>query len=192
MNHHHVHQINYDHNVHLQPEHEGELCGGEEWLPGTDGAKVILSSTSLSWPLWVSSERSKWSGSMIIDHGDGDDYHSIRFLKDNIELERQQAIRDIMVKRDIARWLQVRLGILLEIESRHLYHQYISLDYHHNNDQARLAEIEARHGVEAESREAVRRLTRRRSRWSSTSQSSLTIKIMTVMMLRWHWWRWRQ
>ena len=30
-----------------------------------------------------------------------------RFLKDNIELERQQAIRDIMVKRDIARWLQV-------------------------------------------------------------------------------------
>jgi len=58
-----------------------------------------------------------------------------RFLKDNIELERQQAIRDIMVKRDIARWLQ-----------------------------ARLAEIEARHGVEAESREAVRRLTRRRSR----------------------------
>ena len=100
---------------------------------------------------------------MIIDHGDGDDYHSIRFLKDNIELERQQAIRDIMVKRDIARWLQVRLGILLEIESRHLYHQYISLDYHHN-DQARLAEIEARHGVEAESREAVRRLTRRRSR----------------------------
>ena len=31
-----------------------------------------------------------------------------RFLKDNIELERQQAIRDIMVKRDIARWLQVR------------------------------------------------------------------------------------
>ena len=107
---------------------------------------------------------------MIIDHGDGDDYHSIRFLKDNIELERQQAIRDIMVKRDIARWLQVRLGILLEIESRHLYHQYISLDYHHNNDQARLAEIEARHGVEAESREAVRRLTRRRSRWSSTSQ----------------------
>ena len=101
---------------------------------------------------------------MIIDHGDGDDYHSIRFLKDNIELERQQAIRDIMVKRDIARWLQVRLGILLEIESRHLYHQYISLD--HNNDQARLAEIEARHGVEAESREAVRRLTRRRSRWS--------------------------
>ena len=33
-----------------------------------------------------------------------------------------------------------------------------------NHSQARLAEIEARHGVEAESREAVRRLTRRRSR----------------------------
>ena len=33
-----------------------------------------------------------------------------------------------------------------------------------NHFQARLAEIEARHGVEAESREAVRRLTRRRSR----------------------------
>ena len=33
-------------------------------------------------------------------------YHPFRFLKDNIELERQQAIRDIMVKRDIARWLQ--------------------------------------------------------------------------------------
>ena len=32
-------------------------------------------------------------------------------------------------------------------------------------DQARLAEIEARHGVEAESREAVKRLTRRRSRF---------------------------
>ena len=31
--------------------------------------------------------------------------------------------------------------------------------------QARLAEIEARHGVEAESREAVKRLTRRRSRF---------------------------
>ena len=36
----------------------------------------------------------------------------VRFLKDNIELERQQAIRDIMVKRDIARWLQVRLGMI--------------------------------------------------------------------------------
>ena len=36
----------------------------------------------------------------------------VRFLKDNIELERQQAIRDIMVKRDIARWLQVRLGMV--------------------------------------------------------------------------------
>ena len=42
----------------------------------------------------------------------GDDYHVVRFLKDNIELERQQAIRDIMVKRDIARWLQVRLGMI--------------------------------------------------------------------------------
>merc|ERR1719282_540862 len=31
-----------------------------------------------------------------------------RFLKDNIEMERQRAIRDIMIKRDIARWLQAR------------------------------------------------------------------------------------
>ena len=29
-----------------------------------------------------------------------------RFLKDNIEMERQRTIRDIMIKRDIARWLQ--------------------------------------------------------------------------------------
>ena len=59
-----------------------------------------------------------------------------RFLKDNIEMERQRAIRDIMIKRDIARWLQ-----------------------------ARLAEIETRHGLETvENREALRKLTRRKSR----------------------------
>ena len=40
----------------------------------------------------------------------------VRFLKDNIELERQQAIRDIMVKRDIARWLQVQVLLMLPIE----------------------------------------------------------------------------
>ena len=39
-----------------------------------------------------------------------------RFLKDDIELERQQTIRDIMIKRDIKRWLQAKL---LEIEKRH-------------------------------------------------------------------------
>ena len=38
-----------------------------------------------------------------------------RFLKDNIELERQQAIRDIMVKRDIARWLQVMLVEMIKM-----------------------------------------------------------------------------
>ena len=59
-----------------------------------------------------------------------------RFLKDNIEMERQRAIRDIMIKRDIARWLQ-----------------------------ARLAEIETRHGLEnVENREVLRKLTRRKSR----------------------------
>ena len=59
-----------------------------------------------------------------------------RFLKDNIEMERQRAIRDIMIKRDIARWLQ-----------------------------ARLAEIETRHGLEtADTRAALRKLTRRKSR----------------------------
>merc|ERR1719189_629861 len=59
-----------------------------------------------------------------------------RFLKDNIEMERQRTIRDIMIKRDIARWLQ-----------------------------ARLAEIETRHGLEtAENREVLRKLTRRKSR----------------------------
>ena len=59
-----------------------------------------------------------------------------RFLKDNIEMERQRAIRDIMIKRDIARWLQ-----------------------------ARLAEIETRHGLESvENREVLRKLTRRKSR----------------------------
>ena len=59
-----------------------------------------------------------------------------RFLKDNIEMERQRAIRDIMIKRDIARWLQ-----------------------------ARLAEIETRHGLETvENREVLRKLTRRKSR----------------------------
>ena len=58
-----------------------------------------------------------------------------RFLKDNIEMERQRAIRDIMIKRDIARWLQ-----------------------------ARLSEIEARHGLEADNRAVLRKLTRRKSR----------------------------
>ena len=58
-----------------------------------------------------------------------------RFLKDNIEMERQRAIRDIMIKRDIARWLQ-----------------------------ARLAEIETQHGLEADNRAAIRKLTRRKSR----------------------------
>jgi len=58
-----------------------------------------------------------------------------RFLKDNIELERQQTIRDIMIKRDIARWLQ-----------------------------AKLSEIEKRHGLEAENRAMLRKLTRKKSR----------------------------
>ena len=62
-----------------------------------------------------------------------------RFLKDNIEMERQRAIRDIMIKRDIARWLQ-----------------------------ARLSEIEQRHGLESletpDNRAALRKLTRRKSR----------------------------
>ena len=62
-----------------------------------------------------------------------------RFLKDNIEMERQRAIRDIMIKRDIARWLQ-----------------------------ARLAEIEQRHGLggdnAADNRAVLRKLTRRKSR----------------------------
>lgn len=58
-----------------------------------------------------------------------------RFLKDNIEMERQRAIRDIMIKRDIARWLQ-----------------------------ARLSEIETRHGLEADNRAVLRKLTRRKSR----------------------------
>lgn len=58
-----------------------------------------------------------------------------RFLKDNIEMERQRTIRDIMIKRDIARWLQ-----------------------------ARLAEIETQHGLEADNRAAIRKLTRRKSR----------------------------
>ena len=58
-----------------------------------------------------------------------------RFLKDNIEMERQRTIRDIMIKRDIARWLQ-----------------------------ARLAEIETQHGLEADHRAALRKLTRRKSR----------------------------
>ena len=31
------------------------------------------------------------------------------FLKERIELERQQAIRDILLKRDIARWLQAKM-----------------------------------------------------------------------------------
>merc|ERR1719220_1969476 len=57
-----------------------------------------------------------------------------RFLKDNIELERQQTIRDIMIKRDIARWLQ-----------------------------AKLSEIEKRHGLEAENRAMLRKLTRKKS-----------------------------
>ena len=30
-------------------------------------------------------------------------------LKERIELERQQAIRDILLKRDIARWLQAKM-----------------------------------------------------------------------------------
>ena len=33
-----------------------------------------------------------------------------RFLKDNIELERQQAVRDILVKRDIARYKMIIQG----------------------------------------------------------------------------------
>ena len=54
---------------------------------------------------------------MIIVDGDGDsdNYAVFRFLKDNIELERQQAIRDIMVKRDIARWLQVMLVEMIKM-----------------------------------------------------------------------------
>ena len=54
---------------------------------------------------------------MIIVDGDGDrdNYAVSRFLKDNIELERQQAIRDIMVKRDIARWLQVMLVEMIKM-----------------------------------------------------------------------------
>ena len=31
------------------------------------------------------------------------------FIKERIELERQQAIRDILLKRDIARWLQAKM-----------------------------------------------------------------------------------
>ena len=53
---------------------------------------------------------------IIVDgDGDGDNYAVSRFLKDNIELERQQAIRDIMVKRDIARWLQVMLVKMIKM-----------------------------------------------------------------------------
>jgi len=69
------------------------------------------------------------------ERNDCQDRMDRRFLKDNIELERQQTIRDIMIKRDIARWLQ-----------------------------AKLSEIEKRHGLEAENRAMLRKLTRKKSR----------------------------
>ena len=96
-----------------------------------------------------------------------------RFLKDNIELERQQAIRDIMVKRDIARWLQVSM-VYLYLSCLYVFTVFAVFAAHRLNAtnlntscvwQARLAEIEKRHGLEAEGqKEAVRRITRRRSR----------------------------
>ena len=84
----------------LIPEHEGELRGGKERLPGEDGAEVIDLINSIIMIIMIMIININTTFIMII-------MITARFLKDNIELERQQAIRDIMVKRDIARWLQV-------------------------------------------------------------------------------------
>ena len=69
-------------------------------MPGEDGEEVNDLINSIIMIIMIMIININTTFIMIIMITD-------RFLKDNIELERQQAIRDIMVKRDIARWLQV-------------------------------------------------------------------------------------